>query len=416
MKEGGNGEWRGSEEPPASVTRADIARQPAVFVFATAVIAYATASYFLHVASIPFSIVFGELILFAAPALLFAKAANLAPRTFLRLRRPRLATLGFGFAIGAANLPVGGGLSALLSRLSPRLSELGDPKRILETATPNEIAMIGFAVSLVAPLAEEMLFRGYLQRVWEARLGPWAGVAVTAVFFALMHVDPIRIPVYIELGCLFGALAVISGSVWTGIAAHAANNFVATALYLLFGNGSGETESPVLLPLLGGAALTAALFSLFVRHARKHRVDDVVVLDDPTAPVAFDPSRVARPFLQLGAIAVLAFVFFVGSNWHAVRIGLLELAHPVDVGSRIEDAGERREVMRELHAIRHRAQNGEIPAEQYVTLRDALAGKGPLTRAQVDLIIARVLGPAPAPKPVPEPAPGPSGAERAPSP
>ncbi len=88
-------------------------------------------------------------------------------------------------------------------------------------------------IVLLAPLGEELLFRGFLQQFLEQY---WQditrAVLVTSLFFAIIHMNPFwLIQIYI-LGLMLGYLTWRTGSIWAGFILHSANNFVA----LMFSN------------------------------------------------------------------------------------------------------------------------------------------------------------------------------------
>ncbi|MFH6784789.1 MULTISPECIES: CPBP family intramembrane glutamic endopeptidase [Methylobacterium] len=79
---------------------------------------------------------------------------------------------------------------------------------------------------VLAPLAEEMLFRGDLFGRLRRHLAPAATVAVSAAVFALCHAEngllqPVSV---LPLGVALGAMRLWSGSLWPCIALHAASN------------------------------------------------------------------------------------------------------------------------------------------------------------------------------------------------
>tara|TARA_B100000945_G_C20218490_1_gene519485 strand:+ start:25 stop:813 length:789 start_codon:yes stop_codon:yes gene_type:complete len=94
-------------------------------------------------------------------------------------------------------------------------------------------SIIGFfllfiAVVIIAPLGEELLFRGFLQQILEKH---WKDVTkavlVTALFFAMIHMNPYWfIQIYI-LGILLGFLAWKTKSVIPPLILHGINNAMA---------------------------------------------------------------------------------------------------------------------------------------------------------------------------------------------
>ena len=158
----------------------------------------------------------------------------------------------------AGLLAVSDGLSLLLTELQVRhTGALGEVHR--RAAEARGPAFLGALLGLgLAPgIAEELLFRGALQRPLVARFGPGLGVGGAAALFGLAHMDPVHAPAAFVLGLYLGCVARLAGSTRAAIFCHVANNLAATA-----GSRFGGFELPVdpklgapLLLAVGGAAL-----------------------------------------------------------------------------------------------------------------------------------------------------------------
>jgi membrane protease YdiL (CAAX protease family) len=96
----------------------------------------------------------------------------------------------------------------------------------------GRIATVFFVVG-IAPVLEELVFRGYLQTAIGAKLGAGIGVVTTALLFGLFHLaDPAVVPVLTGIGLLLGWVRHKSGSVYPAMAGHLVNNLAAMALAL----------------------------------------------------------------------------------------------------------------------------------------------------------------------------------------
>ena len=102
-----------------------------------------------------------------------------------------------------------------------------EPLRYLahEPASSMRFWLVVATVTIGAPLAEELLFRGFLQPVLQQRLGPVLGLSTTAVLFGLGHGVAYALPVGL-LGGFFGWLVQRHGSLLPAILAHALHNSV----------------------------------------------------------------------------------------------------------------------------------------------------------------------------------------------
>lgn len=93
-------------------------------------------------------------------------------------------------------------------------------------------ALVVLMAVVIAPLAEEILFRGYLFRVAEQYAGTWPAMATTSLLFAAVHV---HLPAFGGLVILAMALNILyraSGSLWAPIAAHSLFNALTLAASL----------------------------------------------------------------------------------------------------------------------------------------------------------------------------------------
>jgi membrane protease YdiL (CAAX protease family) len=91
--------------------------------------------------------------------------------------------------------------------------------------------------ALVAPLVEEIFFRGFVFGGLSRRYGWRRAALVSAALFALIHFTPTAILPIFLLGCIFAYLYRRSGSLWPGILMHMATNTLALAAAYLLASG-----------------------------------------------------------------------------------------------------------------------------------------------------------------------------------
>lgn len=91
--------------------------------------------------------------------------------------------------------------------------------------------VLGVSVMALAPLSEELFFRGFLFRAVQGKAGLIAGLLVSAVAFAAFHLNFGVVLPFFAIGLIFAWAYHATGSLWTPIAAHAIFNgisFIAT--------------------------------------------------------------------------------------------------------------------------------------------------------------------------------------------
>ncbi len=98
-------------------------------------------------------------------------------------------------------------------------------------------------ITILAPLGEELLFRGIIQGELRRVLPEWLAVIIQAVLFALFHMQPVQI-IYVLLPALMlGTLYALTRSIWVPILMHIAFNFLGSVLPSLI--GSDETLNTI---------------------------------------------------------------------------------------------------------------------------------------------------------------------------
>ena len=93
--------------------------------------------------------------------------------------------------------------------------------------------LIVFLAVVIAPLLEEMLFRGVLQTVIRSYVGrPWFAIVITSILFAMVHENYEHWPALFVLATGLGYLYERSGSLFQPIFMHALFNGVTVAAAL----------------------------------------------------------------------------------------------------------------------------------------------------------------------------------------
>lgn len=90
-----------------------------------------------------------------------------------------------------------------------------------------------------APILEEFLFRGIIQKNLVRRLGPQWGILLGALIFGGIHLIPQQIVYATCLGLILGSIYYLTGSLNSAIAVHFVNNGLTALLYMIFGTSDG---------------------------------------------------------------------------------------------------------------------------------------------------------------------------------
>lgn len=117
---------------------------------------------------------------------------------------------------------------------------------------------------VLAPLIEEILFRGVIMKLME-RYGLWTAVIFSSLIFALMHMDPTSFVVIFILGMVFALVKYVTGSLWTTIIMHAANNAIGYFQYIY---SDKISDNAYMLIFVITAVLAPVMFMCIMRICR----------------------------------------------------------------------------------------------------------------------------------------------------
>lgn len=156
---------------------------------------------------------------------LWARYTEVSP-TWLRTRPWMVLTWSVIAALGAL-IP-----SAWIQEQMPELPNIVEKEFDTIMATPWGYLTIG----LLAPLSEEIVLRGGVLRalLQSEKLSTWGAIAISALLFALIHMNPAQMPHAFVIGLLLGWMYYRTGSILPGVAYHWANNSVAFVLFAFY--------------------------------------------------------------------------------------------------------------------------------------------------------------------------------------
>jgi uncharacterized protein len=140
-----------------------------------------------------------------------------------------------------------------------------------------------FMVALLPALAEELMFRGILQRIFTGmvRNAHW-GILISSFLFSAIHLQFYGLFPRWILGVMFGYMLLWSGSLWLPIVAHFTNNAIAVIGYYFAGvenSGNDITEvgsTPEMIPV---AMISLLLILSGMHFLYKRRIESYTLTD-----------------------------------------------------------------------------------------------------------------------------------------
>lgn len=230
--------------------RQRVAGFPAYAVLILVFLLHVSVGSFLQRTYLPFGIAYGELFFFAGIPWLVTLGTGFAPGRFLGFTPVAAPAWRWILLAALASFVLAGGTNTINRLLvGPELAEQFDSTRIFLSRPMGEKVALTIGVAVLAPLGEEILFRGYLMRILWGRYGAMGALLVTSSVFAVAHFNPASFLALFVLGLAFGLLRILSGSIVPALVAHGFQNGV-TALFVLRGWTDGAEEEMGLLPAL----------------------------------------------------------------------------------------------------------------------------------------------------------------------
>lgn len=116
-------------------------------------------------------------------------------------------------------------------------SALAMTEKFLNTSSFGMMIVNLFVMALLPAVCEEMMFRGWLQRVLGNRLNYHMAIWVSAFIFSAIHFQFYGFVPRMIIGAALGYLYCYTGSLWASIIAHFTNNAAAVITAFLAYNG-----------------------------------------------------------------------------------------------------------------------------------------------------------------------------------
>jgi CAAX protease family protein len=234
-----------------------------------------------------------------AVVLLGLSASFTRPSAVLSLRRPPWRVLPWVALSSFCLALLAAGLNTWIDRLLPMPPSVQALfEQVLEYHTAGQFLGVLFFLVVVAPVSEELMFRGlFLHRLQEG-YGRRTAVFGSALCFGVFHILPWQAIGAALVGVYLGWLLTRTQSIFMPMAAHALFNLVPVAatglsdrLPAMRGLGAGSEEFQLPPALLAGASLALAAGILGTLRATRREIPSAgspVPSDVPQPPFNSD--------------------------------------------------------------------------------------------------------------------------------
>lgn len=170
-----------------------------------------------------------EVFLILLPAVIFLRILHYPVRATTQLRWPGPGLAGLSLLVGVCFALVAIGWGTLISSLFGYTFAL--PPEFYPASSIQAIGLFA-ALAFFAPVCEEFLFRGVIQRGYERR-GPWTAIIIVGFYFALYHLSFQRLLDIIPVAFVLGFVAWRSAALPSSMLVHSSYNAFSGTLLLL---------------------------------------------------------------------------------------------------------------------------------------------------------------------------------------
>ncbi|MDM5153988.1 CPBP family glutamic-type intramembrane protease [Bacillus sp. DX1.1] len=129
----------------------------------------------------------------------------------------------------------------------------------IDMSSPYALVFSFISACIFAPIMEEVIFRGFFLNRMTYKWGIKRAIIISSLIFGLGHFDVIGAFLFGVIMCL---LYIKTRNIWTNIAVHALNNFIATVIQ--FSSGEGADEVPPIAELQSQSNLWIGLVVILI--------------------------------------------------------------------------------------------------------------------------------------------------------
>jgi membrane protease YdiL (CAAX protease family) len=201
------------------------------------------------------------------PLLILSKRFSLRFAEEYRLGLPDLEMTVLALLISAGMILPIEALSAFMEKRWPPDADYINFLISIKPKGPLSFAAVAAGLAVVTPVAEELLFRGFIQRIFLRNMTVPLAIALSALLFGICHFDLPTLPTATILGLVYGYLFYETGNLLYPILGHALFNLV--SVIRLHGVSETELQAPEIgypPALLAAISLVVAILCIYRLH------------------------------------------------------------------------------------------------------------------------------------------------------
>ncbi|MCF0147759.1 MAG: CPBP family intramembrane metalloprotease [Clostridium sp.] len=178
----------------------------------------------------------------------------------LKIKKTSGFNIGFAIILGISCWLFNSGVLSLIDEAGLFSNQFQYMEDILAPLSSGSLTLSIITVGIVAPFAEEFLFRGVIYNTLSKKISVRWAIIIQAVLFGVFHFNLIQGAYATLLGLIFGYVTYKTKSLWPAVIMHMINNLIATIAPYVLSESFGGTTVYILFAIIGAIGITIGVF------------------------------------------------------------------------------------------------------------------------------------------------------------
>ena len=186
---------------------------------------------------------------------LIAKCKKEKLREKIEIKKISGAVIGLGIVLAIGMYTFDAGLVEILGRTEWFRNSYIQLENAFQFTDYTPFIVNILIIGMIAPIAEEILFRGVIYQALRKHFHIGVAIGVQALLFGLVHINGVQIVYATLMGIVCGYMVYRTKSLWSGVVIHIANNTISCILSALHIGDQGMNLPTVILLLIIGMSI-----------------------------------------------------------------------------------------------------------------------------------------------------------------
>ncbi|MGL5354251.1 MAG: lysostaphin resistance A-like protein [Clostridium sp.] len=191
----------------------------------------------------------------------------------VKLNNTKVSNYGIALILGVSVWLFNMGFVSVLSMTGLFQSSFDAMEQSLSFVGSSNILVSILVVGIVAPFAEELMFRGVIYKTLSKSMSITSVIVLQGVLFGVYHMNLVQGLYATFLGILFGYVTYKTKSLWPAIIMHMVNNIVSTIAPSIVGENLDSTFAVIILLIIGFAITLVG--TIIINKTNKNFIDDI---------------------------------------------------------------------------------------------------------------------------------------------